>query len=421
MSIGLAGCIGEPGQSEEVQPTIGGGAAATGSHVVVAIIDSGIQPYHEAFAAPVDWKPPAVPDVTVLGEDFKERALGELRTWNELTADKLYHFEGTRVFAISLHRASQFLVFGGENPHVIYDDQGTLGHGTATASIVAQVSPGATMVMIEATDMLEDAVSWAADQSWIDVISVSQGRVAGIPPDPREHPAPLATAIQKAVVSGKLFLMSSGNEPALNVMDEGGLPGVISVGGAEATTHGESIISSKLVDVVGPFTSDRLADKNNLHGYWRAGGTSFSAPAVAGVLAETIHQLRARYGQSGLSASGAVVKTPGKAITSYDIRAAMNATATYWETTEWDPTNYTYTQPFEVLATTAPVLPEVAGAPAGPWVQLGWGFVDERLVPELVAVLSGENPLPEKPAAARDFMQRVTEFKAKWWETWQDG
>lgn len=416
LSIALSGCMGAPSQTALEEASADAEAAGITSDVIVALIDTGIQPYHDAFKAPPDWQPPKIPGAISLGEDFQKRVLADLGVWNELQPNQIYYFESTRVFAVSkFHHSSA--VNARDNPHVIYDDEvGELGHGTGTASLVAQASPHATILMVESSGSLNNAWIWVRDQPWIDVVSVSQGAVANLP-DTDPGPDRDAHVTQQIVGNGKLVVGSAGNQPTPNVMDATAAPWVIAVGGAEERTRGETIITSKLADVVANFTSDRVANKSDLHGYFRNGGTSMGTPVVAGTLAEALYELRHRYRDPGVRLEhGALVDATGKTITNADLREALNATAAYWDTTQYDPTNYTYTQPFELLGLTVPILPAVWGTSVGPWTQMGWGFVDERLVPDLVAILSGEKPMPEKPADAVRFMDQVAEIKAKYWE-----
>lgn len=411
--IFLSGCVGQQSSSDLSDiATQSWTKASSPTHVVTVLIDTGIQPYHDAFKAPPGWVPPNIPGVIRLGDDFRTRALETLEAWNELEKDQLYYFEGTRVFAMSKYISNAAY----DNPYLIYDDFGTYGHGMGTASLVAQIAPRSTVLMIEAPGLLHAAWQWVVEQSWIDIVSVSQGPLAGLP-DLDPGPDEFASYTQQLVANGKLVVFAAGNEPMPKLMDYTSAPWTIVVGGAQNYTHGEAVLASKVVDVVANIMTDQAATKQDMHKYVRNAGTSFSAPVVAGVLSEALFQIRERYGDSGLhSEPGPLVDDVAGTITNDDFRAAMNATAMYWTTTDYSPLDYPFRDARDAFETTVPVLPTATGTPVGPWVQMGWGSVDESLLPEIVSILTGEKPVPEKPPEAQEYMRQVMEAKTEYWK-----
>jgi len=376
---------------------------------VVALIDTGINPYHRDFILPGDEAAEALTradvnatmvELSSMG-DWQERKSADDHFWQTARDGVLYRFAGTRIFAISFGR-----------------DPGTLpildqyasgqGHGTGTADMVARQDPDAIILMIQADTTLcptqanpsclldssvARAMAWAANQPWIDIISVSLN-VPGNPPDSREvHPEAAAylAASRAASQNGKLIVASAGNEIGPTIPSFfAGPPWVIAVGGGQPKRSGEEITASKAVDVVANYT-ESVADGNTIDGHHWNDGTSFSAPNVAGVLSRALHDIRARVHDSagptdsstiasGTLADGSILK-----VNSGQLREALNASAVYWNATDWDDlapvSNDTV---FNLGEQTAPVL----FAPA----QVGWGYVNGTIVPALVQHVLSDDP-----------------------------
>ena len=200
-----AACLGDPAPAE----------AAQTPRVVIAHIDSGINPYHEVFrdrsplahVHPSKYIPGYPKDAEALrltldAPSFEaafraDRKIWErlLAQWNTLSADvagKVFWIPGTRIIAATR------LGTGGvwcpvqdtvtPPPAVVHDcpDYPILddfGHGTMTASRMAgngtSLCPECRIVSIEG---LGDAsVAWAAEQGWIDVQTNSWGSLAPHP------------------------------------------------------------------------------------------------------------------------------------------------------------------------------------------------------------------------------------------------
>ena len=149
------------------------------SHVVIALIDTGVNPYHEEFRGSFAsdehpaWFVDAYPEealalpLTLDASDYESAKASDEEVWAQAGQDNLYYVPGTRIIGA--------VCFGGCKPL----DEG--GHGTGTASLAAGTTLG------EAPDALIVAVNgdffkgarWAARQPWIDVISMSLGPYVG--------------------------------------------------------------------------------------------------------------------------------------------------------------------------------------------------------------------------------------------------
>ncbi len=162
-------------------------------HVVIALVDTGINPYHVAFRRPEYAVHPSEyvsgypTDAPALGLSFGDgyatnRASDDGPVWSKVERGKLYWIPGTNVIgamSVAEHSGGQP---SGVTPRPIIDDD---SHGTGTASVAAGAAfapstqlpygsnPEALVVILEGLG--EAAVEWAASQPWIDFISGSYG------------------------------------------------------------------------------------------------------------------------------------------------------------------------------------------------------------------------------------------------------
>jgi subtilisin family serine protease len=384
---------------------------------VVGLVDTGINPYHEVFqdadaqlpAGIVDAVTGAAPIPVRLSREGNgtERFEHDKSVWDGLEPGRLYWFVGTRVLGVSLGRPP--------SGPILYEDG---GHGTGVASMVRNVSRDAWIVMVPAglytlAPSVEyvaslggpsaEAIRWLAKQPWVDAISLS----LGYPGNPPVTWNGVMEATRAASLAGKLVISGAGDEPMPNLQTgTSGPPWVVSVGGAEPSARGVSSHASTTVDVISDY-SIRMAD-NGTSGYLNFSGTSFSAPLVAGVVAEAL--LEARAAAKDASRAGATLCVcDGRNVTEAGLRAALNASGEYWALSEWQPLNYSHTgnKVVDLLWLAEPVGP-------APWVQMGWGYVGAKTVPVLAAALLGREP-PAKPAEAVQFMSVQQAAREAFW------
>ena len=401
-----AGCLGPDvgeGSSWALPP-----APAHERPVVVAIIDTGLNPYHEAFQRDPHGLAAGDPFVAMTGArmvelssegTYAERVAADEAFWSQAETGQLYAFPGTRLLALSVsHDPVEFPILD------------TWNHGTAVASLVMREAPEAVVVVIQ-TDVstcqrpLEHcqvlmnaapAMAWAAEQPWIDVISLSLGELANNPHHPASNPymKPFLDASRLAYERGKVVVAGAGNAvvPPLGAF-YAGPPWVISVGGAVPGSRGESPDASKGVDVVANYTEYApRAGSTDAYG-WKL-GTSYSAPNVAGVLARTISAVRAHGG----------VATPG------ELREALNATAIHFQATEWDPTRPPSNETLRNLVTHS--LPVVA-----PFAQMGWGYVNGSLAGELARrVIEDDFQVPPEKATTALYQAERQALREAYWK-----
>lgn len=422
MALFLAGCV---------QPGIG----PASDHplrrpVVLALLDGGINPYHETFAASgghpdagefASIAPGArVVDLTASGT-YEERREADDAFWGSVELGALYAFRGTNLFGIHL---------ADDNLSRLIEDA-TLGHGTGTAGLVARDAPGTLIVMVRVSTVVcaqfdrtdcfvhpsvAAGMSWVAEQDWIDGVSVSLGLPGNFPDPDTVHPEARAylEASRRVVESGKFLVTGTGNwvtPPFASYF--AGPPWVISVGGFEPGPRGESVLASKTLDVAANFTEYR-ARAGSLDGYAWESGTSFSGPIVAGTLAAALQDVRSALGHvGGITADGALAlgrTADGRElrVTAWTLRDALNASALAVAPTEWDPTRPTSNETlYQILGASAPIV-------AGP-AQTGWGYVHAGLARDVARrVLAQDDAMPGKELTAEWMRAEMGAREAYW-------
>ncbi len=404
----MSGCIGSRKEEEKNNEKMPEPVFAPRPHVVVAIIDTGINPYHEVFSRPDETNHPstwlegfseeiAAFELT-FGDIYADNYEADKDKWTNLKENELVWFTGTNVAAISMQRDPV------DSAYPVLDNG---GHGTLVASSVLEACPDAFIVsiQIENDPDIVAANEWAAKQPWIDIVTTSWGKA------PEEYAEETYMGLDKAQKlvheAGKVQTNSAGNDPVPVTQDEHSGPSWnIAVGGALASDHGDAWIAAKFPDVVSDFWQDRLAKSGTVSGYRDAYGTSFSCPRVAGTLAKALYDIRAAVNYTGIITNNNLIETaPGKGmlddgkLTAGELRTAMNHSAIYWNVTD-----YTQNDTYFV-----PVLP------GAPWVQMGWGYVNKTMAPTIAAVALGNMPLPEKDPLAVAHNEALYETRVQYW------
>lgn len=201
--------------------------AATTPRVVIAHIDSGINPYHEvfrdrsalAYVHPSKYIPGYPRDAEALrltldAPSFEAAFKADRKTWDRLLAQwdtpdgaldltgKIFWIPGTRIIAATRFAPGTVWCPAGQDaltppPWAVHDCPDypildDLGHGTMTASRMAgkgtSLCPECRIVSIEGLGA--EQVAWAADQGWIDMSTNSWGSLL---------PHPAFWAIDEAV------------------------------------------------------------------------------------------------------------------------------------------------------------------------------------------------------------------------------
>ena len=410
-------------------------------HVVVAVIDSGINVYHEVFRR---WNETVHPSRYIegfpedakainltFGDDWHSNYEKDKEIWESLQEKNLYWFPHTNIIAISFGQSTWY---GKEGPgDAILDDN---GHGTSASSVIARMDPDATILMVETGgNKLKEALSWTVNQSWIDVIDIE----FGVWYKPRIFFwttvwwKGLEEITKRGVENGKIIVTGAGNRPWINpwLSYVSGPPWVLCIGGAENYCRGVSISVAKGADYLSSFTQV-TAYFQSTSDYWPTSGTSLSVPTVAGTISSIILKARQELNYIHGIKNGALIDLPEKAIkiTNWDIRNVINHTAVYWNASDWSFYDWIFKWPYRnaTFPPTGEPFPwwfklllrkstlTVPVNPVAPWLQMGWGFVNESIVDETVDVLLGEKEMPDKPPAAVSYMEKIYHTRQKIWE-----
>jgi hypothetical protein len=301
-------------------------AAATqhDKHVVIAVVDTGINLYHDFFRAsrltdhPSRWLP-GFPDSArsmrmSLIESNQAKALArDAARWDEVQRstydpktdryrEYLYTFPGTRVVGgISFGEYSEPGAPPAD-PRPIHDDH---GHGTHSAGLAAGANLPAPdgNVLVVAVEVgqgsFEDGIRWAARQPWIDAISVSLGTRANAPLtlSPTGDRTGAEWATLEAHTSGKPVFLASGN----GISNAGVAPDrcttysseytgpawVTRIGAAEPDSENPTWWHCVPVDAIAR-TDVPSPSSDDLHKSSIAGGTSAATPNAAGTFAHLL-------------------------------------------------------------------------------------------------------------------------------------
>lgn len=378
-------------------------------HVVVAIIDTGINPYHEIFrmpnmtAHPSAWLEGFPEDIPALNLTFAEQYAdcyeADKEEWAAIKDGELVWFPGTNVMGVAAKRSPL------DSAYPILDNG---AHGTWVAGSVMEACPEAIIVSIQVNEDIDivAANEWAAKQPWIDIVTTSWGKY--LEEYPTETDLGINHAEQLVYEAGKIQTNSAGNEPVPYLQDEHGGPyWNIAVGGAFSGINGDAYIAAKLPDVVSDFTQDHLAKQKSINGYETVSGTSFSCPRVAGTIAKALYDVRAALNYTGIIRNGSLVETApssgmlddGK-LTAGEVRTALNHSAIYWTTTDFQPGN----------------IDAIPINPVAPWLQMGWGYVNKTMAPTIAGIILGTMEAPAKDAAAVAYNEANYELRKAYWE-----
>ena len=393
-------CVSEPA------PT----PAPVAPRVVVADVDSGINPYHEEFyRGPSEVTPdvlaefPGVQTITLTRTGkFDQDLAADKAVWDSIELGKPYWFAGTNIIGIS---------FDASTPTKILADEGE-EHGVGTASAVLDANPEAIVYFVEGISA--ESETHAFTHPAVDVVTTSYG-FPGSPPVPFH----LENSYKGVVELGKLHFGAADNSPALSPPDGTSGPWwTIGVAGFhEDTSGGRELLSGNLVDVVSDFTqslpycSDCESGRDEF-----VSGTSFATPRSAGTASKILLEARRAAGHVGgpLVQGGAaplMVSGGGFELTGWEMRRAFEQAAAYPGLGDYDPESAV----FDDLGTSAPV------NPAAPYAQLGWGVFSPDakydVIGEALARLGvAGTPTREKGADACAFNNANIDARHAYWD-----
>ena len=401
-----------------VLPAVAGASPVprkSAARVVVAVIDSGFNAYHEYFhrGGPLYGKKAPSSVTPAVLKEFgidKDHVIRVKRTGNFATdfakakaefdaieKGEPYWFAGTNVIGISFLDDGQRL----------RPDGGASTHGIGTAAAVLTANPEAIVVAVE--DTSEASEEWAMTHPAVDVITTSYGPATSYPT--LNHLSHSYTGI---VENGKVHFGAAANDPTYSGLDATSGPwwSIGIAGFEEGASGGRQLTSGQVPDFVGDFTQDLPYCRNCEEGMQSVGGTSFATPRSAGTFSKVLLEARRAAGHRG-GIIGAGTKRPllvgGRLdLSNWDMRRALEEAAYY-------PGVGDYGTEGGADPTSVPV------NDAAPWVQTGWGLISParqyEVVFEMLAHLGlGGKPQRTKPQEACDFMTRNMEARHAYWD-----
>lgn len=408
--------------------------------VVVADIDSAINPYHEFYyqrpsivtrevLAELGVKPHHVVKLTRTGNFAADRA-ADAGFWASVKRGELYHFAGTNIIAAS---------FDLESPDAEYlkPTAAKNPHGVGTSSAVLTANPDAIIYFIEANNALGSAESHAAafQNPAVDIVTTSYGVSVALGLVPLPEYRAFEHSYEGVVGRGKLHFSSGGNGPGVTALRAGAGPwwSVGISGIEEGSSEGDTLLSGNVPDFVSDFTQTLSYCMDCESGMTSVSGTSFSTPRSAGVASKVLLAARRALGHvggirtvagrpmiasdapSGKGVAKACANRQCTSVTNWQVRRALEQAAWIPQTAEYDPTQ----------ASSGGVGLPVA--PVAPWLQTAWGDLtvheDKGVISAALAELSsltnfafGGTPRT-KPIGFCEYQTKVIQFRKAWWDT----
>lgn len=345
---------------------------------VVAVLDSGINPYHDFYyvGSPLyptghpsavtqevltafGVKPENIVTLTRTG-NLANDLVADAAFWSRVTRGETYHFRGTNIIARS---------FAGAADVVLKPDTSKSAHGVGTSGSVLAANPDAVLLFVEQASALgsEESHAFAFQHPAIDVVSTSYGVSIPNTGFPLPEYRAFEHTYEGVVTNGKLHFSSGGNGPGMTPLRAGAGPWwSIGVSGVEeGSSEGDTLLSGNFADFVSDFTQTVPYCMDCEAGLREVGGTSFSTPRAAGVASAVIQEARRLRSHAGgitaINAAPAMVAGSGNPISNWQIRRALEQAAWIPDSTAYDPVDGVY---------------DLAGLPinpAAPWLQIGWG------------------------------------------------
>lgn len=403
-ALSLSACSGNNVDTPASSRSHGDGEA----RVVVAVVDTSINPYHQFYYANSPIYPGVAPaSVTEdvlheLGVDPQDHVLltrtGDIEAdkaadadfWDSVEYGRPYWFQGTNIVAVSFCEGE----FEPLKPH---PDKNP--HGTGVSASVLKANPEAVMLFVESCARPDPhELTYVLAHPAVDMLAHSYNLAL---------PITEAGAYRGVVELGKLIFQAAGNY-LIPVSYQGG-PGswwTIGVSGIEEQASGQSTTGALLPDFVAGFSDTLPFCSDCEEELVPIGGTSISTPQATGLASKVLLEARRRVGHSGGIRMGengelpAMVVSGEQRITNWDLRRALEEAAYV----DYGPEDYSGP---EVVFDLPPVNAYPIN-PLAPWLQIAWGDLStdpaKGVMNETLAHLGFGTPTREKPAGFCDYM-----------------
>lgn len=395
------------------------------SHVVIAVVDTGINPYHLAYRRPeyaihpsryIDGFPADTPALGLsFGGDYvAARAADDPPVWSQVAGRTLYWIPGTNIIGAYSVGDVEGTPPGGLPSRPIIDDD---GHGTGTSSVAAGggmssrqaafgSNPEALIVILEGLG--DEAVRWASEQPWIDFISGSYGDPLAVPCNDSVDDEGLWCGREYRYTApfvlrdGRTACFSAGNgltrtgvagDRYSSLRPTSGPAWVVTVGAVSPRNEQDYSWHSIPVDVSSYGLHWPAAAPFSVAGEQDFGGTSNATPVTCGVFSRALLRVRNELGDTiegvHLGPGGQLVPAAGRprsgpvgdgVLTRQELQDAVFKTAQH---AEFNATTFTY-DPFVVPD--SPVY----------YTQEGYGVANVSSADRAIEVLLGRAPMPDR-------------------------
>jgi len=383
--------------------------AATGpARVVVAVVDTAINPYHDFFYAGSVAYPNVSPTsvspgvLDELGVDPDDRVsltrsgdiaadiAADAHFWERVERGRPYWFQGTNIVAIS---------FCEESLRPLQPQAEKNPHGVGVSASVLKANPEAVLLFVESCAEPEPhEMTYVLEHPAVDMLAFSYN--LGLP-------VTEAGAYRGVVELGKLMFQAAGNFIVPSIYQGG--PGswwTIGVSGIDEQSNGQSSTGALLPDFIAgfndtlPFCLDCESEMVTI------GGTSISTPQATGLASKVLLELRRWLNHSGGIQLGdenqlpAMVVAGNQRISNWDLRRALEEAAFV----DYGPEDFTFEGPVVDI----PPISALPFNPVAPWLQLAWGDLStdpaKGVIAETLAHLGFGAPTRVKPAGYCAFM-----------------
>lgn len=386
---------------------------ATGtSRVVVAVIDSAINPYHEAIYAGgslYSGSSPRAVTSAVLDEfgidaahtlsltrsgNLSADVASDAAQWRKIKRGEPYWVRGTNLILISFDDSGEpFLQpTGNKNPH-----------GVGTSSAVLAAAPESVLLFVEGTTA--EAEMFAFSHPAVDIISTSYGTPASIPLVSRA----LNQSYAGVMKGGKLHVGAADNSPAVATFDGTAGPWwSVGIAGFDNESKGRVLGSGTFPDFLASFTQTLPYCMDCEKERATVSDTSFATPQSAGVAAQILLLTRIQMRHAGGIVKGiqgpVMVSGEGREISVWQLRRALEQAAMQPTTAGYQPGS----------PTSAPVLPVL------PALQTGWGVLSpdaaSGVIARGVAALTGSAAVAPGPAGTCDVQTGLMNLRRLYWD-----
>ena len=418
------GCF--AGSNELVQePAAPAAPIEPDTRVIVSVLDSGVNPYHEFYyagsaiyadSAPSAVTPAVLQELGVKPENILELTRtgnmqldldADAELWASVKRGETYWIKGTNVVVISFA--------GGEVP-ALQPTTEKSAHGIGTSAAVLAANPEAVILFVETQGALgsDQSHEYAFLHPAVDILSTSYG--VSIPNT--GFPLPEWRTFHKSypavVEMGKLHFSSGGNGPGLTPARAGAGPwwSIGVSGNEEGTSEGRAVLSGNFPDFLSDFTQDLPYCHDAQNCYSNVGGTSFSTPRAAGVASRVLLQARRAAGhKGGVDLNGEqpiMVRRAELPVSNWFLRRSLEQAAYVPQTTDFDPTEAV----FDLVG--VPIIP------AAPWLQVGWGDLsaaeDKGVVSAALAHLGFAGEARAKGPGFCEFQTEIIQQRKLYWD-----